>query len=181
MRDTERLGALIDEIYERLGRLDGVIHGAGVIEDRLIPDKTPESFARVFDTKVRSALALARKLRPETLKFMVFYSSASARFGNPGQVDYSSANEFLNKLADDLGRRWPGQVVAINWGPWDGGMVSEPSRDMRWVYAQAGIQLMPIREGTEACLNELRLGRGHGSEVMLSASVERMIEMSNGR
>ena len=81
---------------------------------------------------------------------------------------------------DDLGRRWPGQVVSINWGPWNEGMVVDPSRDLRWAYAQAGLQLIPVPEGIEACLNELRLGRGASSEVLIAASVERLIEISQG-
>jgi NAD(P)-dependent dehydrogenase (short-subunit alcohol dehydrogenase family) len=180
VRDAARLGELIDDIYERHGRIDGVIHGAGVIDDRLLPDKTPESFAWVFATKVASAMTLARKLRPEGLKFVVFLGSVSARFGNPGQVDYSAANEVLNKLADDLARRWPARVVSINWGPWNEGMVVDPARDLRWAYSQAGLQLIEVPEGTEACLNELRRGRTGGSEVLIAASVERLIDMSKG-
>src|SRR5262249_10118761 len=106
--------------------------------------------------------------------------SVSARFGNSGQTDYSAANEFLNKLADDLGRRWPGRVVSINWGPWNEGMVADPARDLRWAYAQAGLQLIPVAEGTEALLNELRQGRSGGSEVLIAASVQRLIEISQG-
>src|SRR5262249_47819771 len=102
IRDAERFGALIDDVYRRLGRIDGVLHGAGVIDDRLLQDKTAESLTRVFTTKVSGALTLARKLRPEGLKFLAFFSSVAARIGNRGQGDYSAANEFLNKLADDL-------------------------------------------------------------------------------
>jgi NAD(P)-dependent dehydrogenase (short-subunit alcohol dehydrogenase family) len=46
-----------------LGRLDGVIHGAGLIEDRLIADKTVDLFDCVFNTKVSGALTLLSKLR----------------------------------------------------------------------------------------------------------------------
>jgi acyl transferase domain-containing protein/NAD(P)-dependent dehydrogenase (short-subunit alcohol dehydrogenase family) len=134
VRDAKSFEALIDNVYARLGRIDGVIHGAGVIDDRLLADKTPESFTRVFVTKANSALTLARKLRPEGLKVLAFFSSVAARLGNRGQADYSAANEFLNKLADDLARRWPGRVVALGWGPWDGGMVTEVTRDLRWAY-----------------------------------------------
>jgi acyl transferase domain-containing protein/NAD(P)H-dependent flavin oxidoreductase YrpB (nitropropane dioxygenase family)/NAD(P)-dependent dehydrogenase (short-subunit alcohol dehydrogenase family) len=180
-RDEVKFAAFLDELYERHGRIDGVIHGAGVIEDKLLPDKTVASFAKVFQTKVSSALTLARKLRPEQLKFVVFFSSVAARFGNPGQADYAAANEFLNKLASDLERRWPGRVVSVMWGPWDGGMVSEPTRDLRASYAQVGIGLIPIPEGAAACLAELRLATGRPSEVLISTSVARMIEMSNQR
>ena len=53
----------------------------------------------MFDTKVRSACLLSRKLKLDELSFLVFFSSISGRFGNRGQCDYAAANEVLNKLA----------------------------------------------------------------------------------
>jgi hypothetical protein len=64
MRDGEAFGALIDDVYARHGRIDGVVHGAGVIEDKLVKDKTPESFDRVFGTKAASAVILSEHLKP---------------------------------------------------------------------------------------------------------------------
>ena len=80
VRDMAALAALVDDVYERHGRLDGVIHGAGVIDDKLITDKTPAAFDNVFRTKVDSANVLATKLRPESLRYLVFFSSVSGRF-----------------------------------------------------------------------------------------------------
>lgn len=171
VREVERFGRLIDDLYERFGRIDGVVHGAGIIEDKRIADKTPESFARVFGTKVDSAWTLAHKLRPDTLKFLAFFGSVSGRFGNIGQVDYSAANEALNKLANVLNRRWTGKVVCINWGPWDGGMVSE---ELRRLYAAAGVHLIGIEEGVAAFLAEIdRTDRTNG-EIVLAHNIERM-------
>lgn len=170
VRDSEAFGGLIDSLYERFGRLDGVIHGAGIIEDRRIPQKTLDSFAAVFRTKVDSALTLARKLRLEGLKFLAFFGSVSGRFGNAGQVDYSAGNEMLNKLADALHRRWPGRVVCVNWGPWQGGMVSE---ELRRLYTAAGAELIPIEEGVAAFLAEIRRTDRRGAEVVLACGVER--------
>jgi hypothetical protein len=120
--------------------------------------------------KVDSAWTLARKLRPDGLKFLAFFGSVSGRFGNAGQVDYSAANEALNKLADHLAARWPARVVCINWGPWGAGMVSD---GLRRVYASRGIELIPVEAGTRAFLDELRLPAG-SAEVVIAASVERM-------
>ena len=66
----------------------------------------------MLGTKLDGALNLARLLRPEPLRFAVFFSSIAGRFGNRGQSDYAAANEALNKLAIWLDRRWPGRVVA---------------------------------------------------------------------
>jgi NAD(P)-dependent dehydrogenase (short-subunit alcohol dehydrogenase family) len=171
VRDSRQFGGLIDGLYERFGRIDGVIHGAGIIEDKRIADKTLPSFARVFRTKVQSALTLARKLRPETLRFLVFFGSVSGRFGNVGQVDYSAANEVLNKLADRLHRAWPARVVCINWGPWDGGMVSD---GLRRLYSAAGVELMSAEEGVASFLAEIdRTDRPNG-EVVIARGIGRI-------
>jgi NAD(P)-dependent dehydrogenase (short-subunit alcohol dehydrogenase family) len=165
VRDTERFGELIDSLYERFGRIDGVVHGAGILADKRIVDKTLDSFANVFRTKVDSALTLARKLRPESLRFLIFFGSVAGRFGNAGQVDYSAANEVLNKLADRLHRRWPGRVACINWGPWDGGMVTD---ELRRLYATAGLELIAVEAGVASFLAEIGRTDRASAEVVLS-------------
>jgi NAD(P)-dependent dehydrogenase (short-subunit alcohol dehydrogenase family) len=181
VRDAQAFGELIDNLYARFGRIDGVVHGAGIIEDKRIADKTLASFASVFRTKAASAWTLAHKLRADSLKFLVFFGSVSGRFGNAGQVDYSAANEALNKLADHLAARLCAhgagpRMVCINWGPWDAGMVSD---ELRRAYASRGIGLIPVEVGTQAFLDELRL-RGGSAEVVISASVEQMAQAARG-
>ena len=71
-----------------------------MIEDKLVADKDLASFERVLATKVdRRGRAGRRELRPEALRFLVFFGSVSGRFGNRGQADYAAASEVLNKLA----------------------------------------------------------------------------------
>ena len=160
VRDEARFGALIDGIYQRFGRLDAVIHGAGVIEDKLIKDKTPESFDRVVHTKTDSTFVLARKLRAADTKCLILMSSITAAFGNRGQADYAAANGAMNGIATMLASEWPGNVVAMNWGPWDqGGMVSD---DVRRQFLAQGIELIPPAQGDEAVMRELALSsQGH--------------------
>ncbi|MEA3337592.1 MAG: SDR family NAD(P)-dependent oxidoreductase [Chloroflexota bacterium] len=158
------LAALIDDVYDRFGRLDGVIHGAGIVEDKLIKDKRVDSLRRVVSTKVDCAFVLSRKLRPETLKFLVFFSSVSGRFGNRGQGDYAAANEVLNKLALHLDREWPGRVVSINWGPWDAGMVSD---ELRRQFLQRGVSLVPVDVGCRRFIEELNGGCKGDAEVLI--------------
>ena len=174
LRDTKLFARLLDDLYARWGKIDGVIHGAGIIEDKLIKDKTPEQFSRVFTTKVAPAKVLAEKLRPETLKFLVFFSSVVGRFGNSGQSDYSASNEVLNKLAVRLNHAWPARVVSINWGPWDSGMISE---ELRQLYAARGIKLIPVAEGIRFFMEEL--ARGHGApEVIITRSLTQIAHSS---
>ncbi|WP_207217510.1 MULTISPECIES: type I polyketide synthase [Sorangium] len=157
VRDAERLGDLISGVYRRLGRIDAVVHGAGVIEDQLLADKRPDSFDRVFDTKADSTFFLGRALRPEGLKWCVLFSSISARFGNRGQSDYAAANEVMNHLAAQLDARWPAtRVVSIGWGPWrDVGMAGEGV--LRRLAAQ-GIAPIDVEAGCRFFVDELSRG-----------------------
>ncbi len=165
VRDEEAFGRFIDACYERFGKIDGVIHGAGVIDDKKILDKSPSSFDMVFDTKVDSAFLLARRLRPERLRFLVFFSSVAGSFGNAGQCDYAAANEVLNKIALYLDEHWPARVVSINWGPWETGMVGpELKREM----AKRGLSLIPPEVGRKRLVEELQYGRKGEGEIIIS-------------
>jgi NAD(P)-dependent dehydrogenase (short-subunit alcohol dehydrogenase family) len=179
VRDGEAFGQLIDGIYAKWGRLDGVLHGAGVIDDKLIRDKTLESFAAVYDTKVAGARVLASRLRPDGLKFVLFFSSIAGRFGNAGQSDYSAANEVLNKLADSLGHVWPGvHALAIDWGPWKSGMVGD---QMLKFYAERNIHPIPLAIGTRHCLEQIRRGNTGETELVITASLEQIVEQMQAR
>jgi NAD(P)-dependent dehydrogenase (short-subunit alcohol dehydrogenase family) len=165
-RDERAMRRLVEGIYREHGRLDGVIHGAGVIEDKLVEDKTPESFDRVFGTKTESAFVLSRVVRADSLRFFALFGSASGPFGNRGQADYSAANEVLNKLALHLGRTWPGRVVCLSWGPWlKTGMVSP---DLQREFARRGIELISIPAGCHLFDQELRHGQRVENEVILA-------------
>ncbi len=166
--DSEAFGALIDSVYARHGRIDGVVHGAGVIEDSLIRDKQPSSLERVLDTKAGAAHTLAERLRPEGLRFLVLFSSVSGRFGNRGQADYAAASEVLAKLAHELDRRWPARVVSVDWGPWrSAGMVSP------WLEAEftrRGVALIGLDQGARMLEQELSRGRKGEAEVVIGAA-----------
>jgi NAD(P)-dependent dehydrogenase (short-subunit alcohol dehydrogenase family) len=169
VRDDVALTALIRSLYEKHGRIDGVVHAAGLIGDTLLVGKSAEGFERVFDTKARPALTLLRELHPESLRFLAFFSSVSARHGNIGQTDYAAANELLNKLADRLDREWVGRVVSIGWGPWDEVGMARPDRMSADYLASIGFAHMPVAEGCEMFLNEIAFGHKGESEVLVFA------------
>ena len=178
VRDEAAFGALIDGIYAGHGRLDVVIHGAGIIEDKLIRDKAPESFDRVVHTKADSAFLLSRKLRPESLQCLLLMSSITAAFGNRGQSDYAAANGIMNGLSVLLSAQWPARVVAMNWGPWgSSGMVSE---EVRQQFLTRGIQMIPLDGGAQAALLEIEAGPQSDPVVAMGEGPWREIAMPAG-
>ena len=169
VRDESGFGGLLDKLQERFGPLAGVIHGAGVIEDRLLRDKTPESFDRIFQTKVLGARILTERLDPSRLKFCAFFASVASRFGNKGQSDYAAANEVLSKLALVLDRRWPARVFSVAWGPWSEiGMVA----DLEAHLVRRGLRLISPEEGPALFAAELIHGRKGESEIILAGGAE---------
>ena len=163
--DEHGFGALIDDVYATYGRLDGVIHGAGIIEDKLVRDKSLESFDRVFRTKVMSAHVLSRHLKPESLRFLIFFSSVAGRFGNRGQADYAAANEVISKLAIALQRPWSVRVCAIAWSPWDkSGMVSP---ELKREFARRGVELLSPTAGRRALWQEIQQSASAAAEVVV--------------
>jgi NAD(P)-dependent dehydrogenase (short-subunit alcohol dehydrogenase family) len=142
-----------------------VIHGAGIVEDRLVGDKSLDSFRRVVATKVAGALALARALRPDDLRFFVLFTSIAGRFGNRGQADYAAASAILSALATTLNRRWPGRVVAIDWGPWAGTGMASP--ELCALFEERGIRPIDPSAGVRALERELARGRPGDAEVVI--------------
>jgi acyl transferase domain-containing protein/NAD(P)-dependent dehydrogenase (short-subunit alcohol dehydrogenase family) len=159
VRDPAAVATLVDEVYRRHGRLDGIVHGAGVLADRLLIDKTPEEFAKVWTTKVDGARALANAARPD-LGFLVLFGSVSGVFGNRGQADYSAANDALDTFAQTWAPRTQGRVVALDWGPWAApdGQTGMVSAELARKYARRGIELIEPANGVECLLAELATG-----------------------
>lgn len=170
VRDADALRGVVDSVYDRHGRLDGIVHGAGVIEDRLLADKTPESFRRVFDTKVGAAHTLVSAVR-DPHPFLVLFTSVSGAFGNKGQVDYAAANDALATLAWSLNAEQFGPVVAVDWGPWAGSGMVTPQLDRE--YARRGVGLVHPDDGVARLLDELRLSLPEPEIVLARARVSR--------
>ncbi len=139
---------------ERFGSITGIIHGAGVLADKLIEKKTEQDFESVYSTKINGLQSMLACVNDSQLDHLVLFSSAAGFYGNIGQSDYAMANEILNKFAHDFKRQHPAcHVVSFNWGPWDGGMVTP---ELKQLFAQRNIEVIPIEVGTQMVVDNLR-------------------------
>jgi NAD(P)-dependent dehydrogenase (short-subunit alcohol dehydrogenase family)/acyl carrier protein len=153
VREPDEVAAAIADVRSQVGPITGLIHGAGVLADRRIDEMTDDQFRAVFDTKVNGLRHLIQAAGNDPLKAIVLYSSSTGRFGRTGQANYAVANEILNKMAQQLRRlRRECRIVAINWGPWEGGMVTPA---LRKVFASEGIGLIPLADGAGLMVAEL--------------------------
>ncbi|MCP4266702.1 MAG: SDR family NAD(P)-dependent oxidoreductase, partial [Candidatus Brocadiaceae bacterium] len=124
----EQVNSLIETILNKYGKLDGIIHGAGVISDSFIMKKSVEEFRKTLQPKVIGSINLDKATQGIALDFFVLFSSGAGVMGNTGQADYATANAFMDRFAGyrnqlvSLKER-KGQTLSINWPLWrEGGM-----------------------------------------------------------
>ncbi|MER6199204.1 SDR family NAD(P)-dependent oxidoreductase [Streptomyces sp. NPDC001586] len=165
--DEQAVRAVVSDVRERHGRLDGIVHGAGVLRDGLLSDKQPADFADVFTTKVTGARHLAAAAAEHgpapAPRFLALFGSVAGVYGNRGQTDYAAANDALDGLAHTWAESFPGRVLSVDWGPWAaeaGGMVTP---ELERAYARRGIPLIDPAAGSAAFLAEL----SHGTDVQV--------------
>ncbi|MDT8912982.1 SDR family NAD(P)-dependent oxidoreductase [Amycolatopsis sp. PS_44_ISF1] len=158
VRDPAAVRALVRRLAEHHGRLDGVVHAAGVLDDKLMREKDKAAFATVFETKVDGAEAVLDALTEAGVEpgFVVFFGSVAGVLGNRGQTDYAAANDALETLSG----RWPGRALTVHWGPWaplgdHPGMVTP---ELARHYREREIGLLDPAEATAALLRELAYG-----------------------
>jgi NAD(P)-dependent dehydrogenase (short-subunit alcohol dehydrogenase family) len=176
--DRDHTARAVAEIRQAWGPIRGLVHAAGVLADKRIGDKTAAQFATVMRTKLDGARALLAACAADPLDVLCFFSSVAAHAGNAGQSDYAAANAALERIAaDEQARRGSGcHVVSIAWGPWAGGMVTE---SLARHFTARGVSLIPLRDGAEAFVRDLRGGRA--TQVIVGCGLDDVHEDAPAR
>jgi NAD(P)-dependent dehydrogenase (short-subunit alcohol dehydrogenase family) len=154
--DPDSVARALSGAQSRYGPVTGLVHGAGVLADRLAEEKTEAELRRVFAPKVGGLENVMRYLDSARLTHVALFSSAAAFFGNRGQSDYAMANAWLTRSAHLLAQAQPGlRVKVFHWGPWAGGMVDAT---LAGHFEAQGIPLIPLGEGARIFASELLWG-----------------------
>jgi NAD(P)-dependent dehydrogenase (short-subunit alcohol dehydrogenase family)/acyl carrier protein len=165
------------EIRTTMPRLRGVIHAAGVLDDRLLLNLDADSFQRVLAPKALGAWNLHTLTAGTPLDFFVVFSSVASVLGSPGQANYAAANAFLDGLAHD--RRSHGlPCLSVNWGPWaEVGMAARASGSR----APASRVMHPLAPAQAlAALGRLFEKNGPAQAVAMSVDWTQMARSFNG-
>ncbi len=120
----------------RFGRIDGIIHAAGLPGGGLIQLKTSAAAAEVLAPKITGTLNLCSAVSNCEPSFIAMCSSMSSILGGAGHVDYCAANAFMDAFAHARASRHGTHFLSINWNTWKGiGMaatVDLPSDMLEW-------------------------------------------------
>ncbi|CAB3765819.1 SDR family NAD(P)-dependent oxidoreductase [Paraburkholderia humisilvae] len=158
--DAGQARSLVAAAQERFGRLDGVIHSAGVHRDSFALMKTRVEMDTVFATKIHGAVNLDLATAGVPLDLFVLFSSIAGTTGNPGQTDYAYANRFLDAYACEraeqvrTGTR-SGRTLSIGWPFWEAGGMRIAPADIELLRVRTGLHPLPTAlglQGWDRCL-----------------------------
>ncbi|MFI0797209.1 type I polyketide synthase, partial [Micromonospora rubida] len=144
--DREQVAGLVADVTST-GRLAGVVHLAGVLDDGLVEGLTADQLAGVLAPKVSAAWHLHEATADLDLDLFVLFSSIAGVLGSPGQAAYAAGNAFLDALAAH--RRQAGlPAVSLAWGMWGtAGMAASLGDADRARSGRAGLTAMSADTG----------------------------------
>lgn len=139
---------LVDEILQKRGVLNGILHCAGTLDDKPLIEKDQADVLAAFAPKVPGLISLDLATRDIHLDWFVLFSSVAGILGSVGQSDYAAANGFMDDYAlyrNEKVRRGErhGHTLSINWPLWaEGGMQADAAmRERIW----RGAGLVPLQ------------------------------------
>ncbi len=148
--NLEQIRNVIDSVFAQYGRIDYILHCAGVLRDSLLVNKTADDFQAVLASKLICAKNLDQAVGDRAVKYMIYFSSISSLAGNVGQADYSYANAFLDELAKRRNQTRSGRTVSINWPLWKQGGMLPDANSIAWMKENLGLDLLELQNGYEA-------------------------------
>ncbi len=156
--DGAAIKAVVDNIRAESGRIDVILHAAGLERSRSLDRKPVEEFDLVFRVKADGLFNLMAATREMDVKAIVGFSSVAGRFGNAGQADYSSGNDFMCKTLSWWAASRPGSLgIALDWTAWGGiGMATRGS--IPEIMKRAGIDMLSPAEGLPVIRHALQAG-----------------------
>ncbi|HKP98201.1 MAG TPA: SDR family NAD(P)-dependent oxidoreductase [Fibrobacteria bacterium] len=155
LADAERVREAVASVAEEYGRLDGVLHCAGMVADNLIVRKSVEEFLRVLEPKIAGTCNLDAACRDLRLDFLALFSSAAGALGNPGQADYAAANGFMDQFAAWRNRlaasgQRHGHTLSLDWPLWREGGMGLDAEGRELLFRASGMRPMDTAAGLEA-------------------------------
>ena len=146
--DENAVRQCVSNIRQQYGlEITGIVQAAGVLRDKMVHNKTYDDFSLVYNTKIVGLRNLLRHVDRNKLRQIVVFSSLAGFHGNRGQSDYAMANEVLNKAAHVLTKTLSKcRTRALDFGPWDGGMVTDQLKAM---FKSQGVEIIPYEEGAQ--------------------------------
>ncbi len=175
--DPESVKSVMDRIVDRYGKIDGIIHGAGMLKDGFIKQMSLADFSAVVGVKFLGAWNLFQAVESAGLKFFTCLSSAAAIQGNPGQANYAAGNRMMSALAAVVRAKNDSILFkALTLPPIEGtGMADDP--EIRSLMKRMNASYVHVDELGELFCRELFLGPPDEPTVMFMRTLPDLTTM----
>jgi NAD(P)-dependent dehydrogenase (short-subunit alcohol dehydrogenase family) len=167
--DADAVDTVVKDIRNTSGRVDVLLHAAGLEISRALPDKSSGEFDLVFDVKTDGWFNFMTAARDLPIGATVVFSSVAGRFGNTGQTDYSAANDLLCKITSNERRSRPDtRGLVVDWTAWGGiGMATRGS--IPKIMQMAGVEMLAPEAGVAWIRRELTAHDFRGEVLVAGA------------
>ncbi|MGZ7446172.1 SDR family NAD(P)-dependent oxidoreductase [Paenibacillus sp. TH7-28] len=125
--DPAAMEAVREQIAEKFGKVNGIIHAAGVLKDALLCNLDADTWQTVLRPKTAGTLVLDQVFAKDRPDFMVLFSGAMSQFANAGQANHISANAFEDAYGYYRQNVLNQRTLVINWWFWgESGVIAKP-------------------------------------------------------
>ncbi|SEQ61793.1 Phosphopantetheine attachment site [Treponema bryantii] len=97
--EEEQVKAIISKVNNEVGKINGVVHAAGVPGKSIIQNKSLNEFDSVIRPKMLGSYILEKLVPPAEVDFYLYFSSVATTFPSAGQSDYAAGNYYLDTIA----------------------------------------------------------------------------------
>ncbi len=168
VRNYDSVKVAMQEALNQNGAVHIAVYAAGIEKSRLINQKTYGEFNEVFSVKAQGLCNLYRLMDLKDLRAFVGFSSISGRFGNEAQLDYCSANNFINSFMGMIKSKYKGvHALSIAWSGWKDTGMAWRNEFVKNHSEELGLHLIEVDRGTEAFVEVLTNGI-NSHEVIVS-------------
>ncbi|MBI5569288.1 MAG: SDR family NAD(P)-dependent oxidoreductase [Desulfomonile tiedjei] len=169
--DSRATQAAVEEIVKKYGKIDGIVHSAGLLRDSFLKQMSSEDFSAVVNVKFLGAWNLFNAAEKVGLRFMACLSSAASIQGNPGQVNYAAGNRIMSALLTHLRRTHRSiRFKALILPPIEGAGMAE-NEEIRSLMKRMNAEYVHVRELAGLFCRELFVAPADDVWVMLMRSL----------
>jgi len=119
--DEEQMRSVFDRVFDQYGRIDCVIHLAGVTGEKavnLITQVEMDEIESQFRSKVYGLYVLEKLMAERPPEMCLLFSSNASILGGLGSVTYSAANLFMDAFAISRNKTSETRWISANWDGW---------------------------------------------------------------
>lgn len=109
---------LVNQIIDKYGRIDTLVHNAGITHDKSLKNMSLDDWQQVIDANLSSAFNMTRHVLPYMIEKkhgrIICISSVNGRKGQIGQCNYAASKAALYGFVKSLAREMAQKGITVN-------------------------------------------------------------------